>query len=83
MTDENFDAAHEELAAEQPAAPASRETKRALQLKSEMIGLLMDVNDVLERARLEGFEIQFSMIKNEKGEQVFVPENQLSISKKW
>jgi hypothetical protein len=69
--------------AEQPAPPQSREGKRALQLKSEMIGLLMEVTELLERARMEGFEMSFALGKNEKGENVFIPEVNLKVSKSW
>jgi hypothetical protein len=68
---------------ENPALPPSREGKRALQIKSELIGLLVDVTEAMESAREEGFDVVFTIGKNEKGHNVFDPQIGLVISKKW
>lgn len=60
----------------------TRESKRALQIKTEVMGLLSDVTDVMNRAVAEGFDVSFSVVKGEKGE-YFINSDLCKVTKSW
>jgi hypothetical protein len=60
----------------------TREGKRAHQLKAEMMDLLGDVVDVMERGRAEGFDITFTIPRNETGANIITLEL-IKVTKSW
>jgi hypothetical protein len=60
----------------------SSEGKRARKIKSQVLNLLEEVVDLLEEARKEGFEVQFTIQRNQEGAN-FINNDLLKVIKVW
>lgn len=60
----------------------SREGKRARQFKSQVLDLMEEVVDIMEQARKEGFEVQFSVQRNAEGANI-INNELLKVIKVW
>lgn len=60
----------------------SNEGKRARKIKSQVLNLLEEVVDLMEEARKEGFEVQFSVQRNADGVNI-INGDLLKVVKSW
>jgi hypothetical protein len=60
----------------------SNEGKRARKIKSQVLNMMEEVVDLMEEARKEGFEVQFSVQKNADGAN-FINNDLLKVIKVW
>jgi len=61
----------------------SSEGKRARKIKSQMLNLMEEVVDLMEEARKEGFEVQFSVARNQETGVNFINNDLLKVIKVW
>ncbi len=61
----------------------SNEGKRARKIKSQVLNLMEEVVDLMEEARKEGFEVQFTVARNQETGANFINNELLKVVKVW
>lgn len=68
---------------EQTTIPITRESKRAIHFKTEVLAMLQEVADVMNVARGEGFDVVFSVAQNPETKEHYINGDLVRITKSW